>query len=568
MVQTVTTNPKLCYLSKFDTIKKRQYRAEGNNMGKILNSAGQLALFKGRYEGDYFVDKSMILEKLNHVIGKVDEQYICITRPRRFGKTVMTNLISSYYAKGMDSVEIFEKMKIADCKNYKQHLNQHNVLSLYMAEQPRVCNDVDRYISYHESKILKDLRKGFPDCQPDMEAEVWDALEDIYYETNEKFIFILDEWDSFFHSDFYTEEGAKSYLTFLKNLLKDRPYVELAYMTGVLPIKKYSSGSELNMFDEFYFPTDTVYDTFFGFSEEEVKELCDRNRQNGGSIRYGQLAEWYNGYYSSLGSRLYNPRSINKALSQNTIKDYWTETGPGTEILELVKKNVDAVKEDILKMVAGEKVAMSLDDFSADLHKIETREDIYSVMIIYGFLSYYNGYLNIPNKEIMKKFQKVLKDRSMGYIAELAQNSNIMLEATLAGDTKKMEEILEFVHDTEIPILQYNDENSLSCIVNLIYLNARDRYRIEREEKTGKGFADFIFYPQNPSDTAIILELKKDDTPENAIAQIMERKYYTKLLQCKNGNSVCEQDILVVGMTYHTKNKSHRCVVQRLGELR
>ena len=536
-------------------------------MGKILNSAGQLALFQGRYEGSYFVDKSEILEKLNQVIGKVDEQYLCITRPRRFGKTVMTNLISSYYAKGLDSSMIFDNLKISGKKDYKKYLNQHNVLSLYMAEQPRICDNVDYYLSYHEKRLLKDLRRAFPDCELEEETELWDALEDIFYETGEKFIFVLDEWDSLFHSEFYTEEGAKKYLTFLKNLLKDKPYVELAYMTGVLPIKKYSSGSELNMFDEFYFPTDTIYDTFFGFTEEEVKDLCERNKKNGGTIQYEQLAEWYNGYYTSDGKRLYNPRSINKALTQNNVKDYWTETGPGTEILDLVQNNVDAVKEDILKMISGEKVAMASDEFSAGLHTIETKEDIYSVMIIYGFLSYYDGYLTIPNKEIMKKFQKVLKDNSMGYIAKLAQNSNVMLEATLSGNTEKMEEILEYVHQTEIPILQYNDENSLSCIVNLIYLNARDRYRIEREEKAGKGFADFIFYPINPSDTAIILELKKDDAPEHAIEQIMERKYYTRFLDCEDGKTAPKQNVLVVGMSYEKKSGLHRCLVKELGEL-
>ena len=185
---------------------------------------------------------------------------------------------------------------------------------------------------------------------------------------------------SFFHNDFYTEEGAKKYLTFLKNLLKDRPYVELAYMTGVLPIKKYSSGSELNMFDEFYFPTDTIYDTFFGFTEEEVKELCAKNKKYDGTIQYAQLAEWYNGYYTSRGDRLYNPRSINKALSQNTVKDYWTETGPGTEILELVKNNVDAVKEDILKMVSGEKIHFPLRYFKTELNKLDTRQNIFSII--------------------------------------------------------------------------------------------------------------------------------------------------------------------------------------------
>ena len=536
-------------------------------MGSILNSLGQLKLFRGRYEGSYFVDKSDILVKLNKVIGKVDEQYICITRPRRFGKTVMTNLISSYYAKGLPSKEIFDNLKISENEDYEKHLNQHNVISLYMSDMPFECDSYKDYIRFYNKKITWDLQKAFPQCDITEENGPWNNFYNIFQETGETFIFILDEWDSVFHNEMFTESDRRNYLDFLKNLLKDRPYVELAYMTGVLPIKKYSSGSELNMFDEFYFPTDTIYDTFFGFTEEEVKDLCQRNQKNGGPIEYEQLAEWYNGYYTSDGKRLYNPRSINKALSQNTVKDYWTETGPGTEILGLVKNNIDAVKEDILKMVSGEKVMMASDDFSTSLHTIETKEDIYSVMIIYGFLSYYDGYLTIPNKEIMKKFQKVLKDNSMGYIAKLAQNSNVMLEATLAGDTEKMEEILEYVHQTEIPLLQYNDENSLSCIVNLIYLNARDKYRIEREEKAGKGFADFIFYPLNPSDTAIILELKKDDTPEHAIEQIMERKYYTRFLACEDGKTVCKPNVLVVGMAYEKKSGLHRCLVKELEEV-
>ena len=410
-------------------------------MGNILNSQGQLDMFRSRCMDDYFVDKSEILEQLNSVIGKIDQQNICITRPRRFGKTVMTNLIASYYAKGLDAKDLFDTMKIAQKKDYLKHLGKHNVISLCMSEIPFECESYQEYIHFHNNNLTEELQKAFPDSNIQTSNGPWKNFEQIFNDTGEKFIFILDEWDSFFHSDFYSEEGAKKYLTFLKNLLKDKPYVELSYMTGVLPIRKYSSGSELNMFDEFYFPTDTMYDTFFGFTEEEVKELCEKNKELGGNIQYKQLAEWYNGYYTFDGKHLYNPRSINKALNQNTIKDYWTETGPGTEILELVKNNIDAVKEDLVKMVSGEKIEMFSDDFTADIRQMETKEEIYSAMVIYGFLSYYNGYLTIPNKELMKKFQRVLKDQSMGYIATLAKNSNIMLEATLSGDTTKMEEI-------------------------------------------------------------------------------------------------------------------------------
>lgn len=532
-------------------------------MGNILNSIGQLAQLRKIYNDKYFVDKSSILMKLNENIN-TSNCCICVTRPRRFGKTVMTNLINSYYAKGLPSKEIFDTLKISKAEDYEKHLNQHNVISLSMSEIPFECENYKDYIRFYNYKITKELQMTFPECQVTEENGPWQNLENVYNQTGETFIFVIDEWDSVFHSDFFEEKDGKKYLTFLKNLLKDKPYVELVYMTGVLPIKKYSSGSELNMFDEFYFPTDAIYDTYFGFTEEEVLELCKRNKKNGGTIQYNDLAEWYNGYYTAKGDKLYNPRSIHKALNQNTIKNYWTETGPGTEILELVNNNVDAVKEDILKMVSGEKVEFPLRYFKTEFAKLEKREEILSIMVVYGFLSYYDNALTIPNREIMVKFENVLSNQSMGYIAKLVEQSNAMLEATLSGNTKKMEEILEYVHDTEIPVLQYNDENSLSCVVNLIYLNARDKYRIEREEKTGRGFVDFIFYPLNPKDTAIILELKKDDTPEHAIEQIIKKKYDTKLCRLQNGVREYAGKVMAVGMAYSTKEKKHHCMVKEL----
>lgn len=404
-------------------------------MGMVLNSKGQLRQWMMQYQDTYFVDKSDILEKLNQCIN-TGNRFICITRPRRFGKTVMTQLIASYYGKELETKEIFDTLKISKSNTYEKHLNKHNVISLYMSEMPFECTGYKEYIRFHCEQVKEELIDAFPTCKLTKEQDVFQILKRIYYETGETFIFVIDEWDSVFHTSFFTEQDGEYYLSFWKNLLKDRPYVELAYMTGVLPIKKYSSGSELNMFDEFYFPTDTIYDRYFGFLEEEVKELCERNQKAGGNICYEDLAEWYNGYYTSTGERLYNPRSINKALSQNTMKDYWTETGPGEEIITLVQKN-EEMKQDVLKLLAGEKLPMLSEDFTAALYNMETKEEIFSAMIIYGFLSYYNGYVTIPNREIMKKFQKALADKRMGYMAELAKASECMLEATLNKDTKK-----------------------------------------------------------------------------------------------------------------------------------
>jgi len=160
-------------------------------MGNILNSVGQLKLFRGRCEGSYFVDKSVILEKLNRVIGKVDEQYICVTRPRRFGKTVMTNLISSYYAKGLPSKEIFDTLKISENEDYKKHLNQHNVISLYMSDMPEDCKNYDRYICFHRNEIKEELMDNFPDCRLTKELSLSQMFERIFYKTGECFIFVI-----------------------------------------------------------------------------------------------------------------------------------------------------------------------------------------------------------------------------------------------------------------------------------------------------------------------------------------------------------------------------------------
>ena len=279
-------------------------------------------------------------------------------------------------------------------------------------------------------------------------------------------------------------------------------------MTGVLPIKKYSEGSALNMFDEYTMINDGVYDNYFGFTEEEVKYLCDK--QN--ALSFDEISKWYNGYLTEDGEKIYNPRSVVKALENGKCRSYWTNTGRMDEVLFYLKYNIAEVRDDVIEMVAGNTVDIFIDEeFRAGQEAPKTREEIYSAMIVYGFLSYYDGTIRIPNKELMKEFEKALKDESFGEVVRIVKNSSNMLKATLNKDTKKMEKIINDIHNSEIPILQYNDENSLSCVVTLAYLSARNEYKIEREEKSGKGYADFMFHPRKKNGTAIILELKKEE---------------------------------------------------------
>ena len=298
----------------------------------------------------------------------------------------------------------------------------------------------------------------------------------------------------------------------MRDLLKDRPYVHLAYMTGILPIAKYSSGSELNMFSEFTMAEEERFSEYFGFTESEVDMLFERyqKKTQKQQITRDGLKNWYDGYHTKAGERLYNPRSVVMALSNNNLGNYWTSSGPYDEIYSYIEKNVDAVRDDLARMVSGIPVSVKIREYAATSQELKTKEEIFSAMVVYGFLSYENGKVSIPNKELMDKFTEMLqKEPSLGYVYRLARESERMLHATLAGDTNTMEEILELVHDTEVPILSYNHETELAVIVNLVYLSARDFYRVEREDKAGKGYVDFIFYPEvDKNADAIILELK------------------------------------------------------------
>lgn len=278
------------------------------------------------------------------------------------------------------------------------------------------------------------------------------------------------------------------------------------------------------------------------------------------------LKEWYDGYHTKAGERLYNPRSVVMSLTNNNLGNYWTSSGPYDELFYYIEQNVDAVRDDLARMVSGYPVQAKIREYAATSQELKTKEEIFSAMVVYGFLSYENGKVSIPNKELGDQFAEMLqREPSLGYVYRLAKESERMLKATLASDTETMEEILEFVHDTEIPILRYNHETELAAVVNLIYLAARDTYRVEREDKAGKGYVDFIFYPEtDKSADAIILELKVDRTPDEAIRQIKEKNYALRFRGRIGEKPKYTGRILAVGISYGKEEKTHSCKVEVL----
>lgn len=293
-----------------------------SDMGLYLDSSRAFSLYSSEAAKDYFVDKSKLLEELIPLV-QTGGNYICVTRPRRFGKTVMANMIGAFFGKGSDSRSLFDKLAIAGSPFYLECLNQYHVIYVTFNELPRAEQTYDAYIGRIESRILKDLVRAYPDCGIGMDEALWDALNEIFEAHGERFVFVFDEWDFIFHREFVDERGKQRFISFLNNLLKDQPYVRMAYMTGILPIAKYSSGSELNMFKEYTMSTQHKFGDYFGFTETEVDRIyqCYLEKTEQPRVTREGLRLWYDGYHTLSGECLYNPRSVVFALENNQLAD-------------------------------------------------------------------------------------------------------------------------------------------------------------------------------------------------------------------------------------------------------
>lgn len=535
-------------------------------MGMYLNSKVPYEAYKQIRQDNYFVDKSMLIQELIPALGKKN-RYFCITRPRRFGKTVMANMVGAFFGRTETEESLFEDLAIAQTKNIAAYMHQYDVIYIDFSRMSEKCRSYEDYITRIITGLKEEILQENSDLKIDGSKALWDILQIIFETKNKRAIFVMDEWDAVFHMPFVTQRERQDYLLFLKNLLKDQMYVELAYMTGILPVAKYSDGSELNMFTEYNMATKIRFSEFFGFSDAEVDRLFEIYQEITPEplITREELRTWYDGYYTAAGDRIYNPRSIVCALCDNQLANYWTSSGTYDSVFEYVKNNIADIQDDLALMISGEAVSADIQEYAATSMALETRDEIYSAMVVYGLLTYRGGYVLIPNRELMESYAAMMKkEKSLGYLYRLASASKKMLEATLLGDTETMAEILQYTHDTESPVLSYNNEVELSAVVNLAYLSARDQYWVEREEKAGKGYVDFIFYPVRKTDDGIILELKVDSTPEAAIRQIRERGYALRFRGKQGGQPRCTGRILAVGISYDKKAKKHSCRVEEV----
>ncbi len=401
-------------------------------MGMFLNSRTPYEAYRRAALAKYFVDKSELLAELIPALG-MPERFFCITRPRRFGKSIMANMVGAFFGKAAEANEVFEKLKIASkevsrklndagCGDYKNYLNQYHVVYIDFSVEPRDCNSYRQYIDRIQDGLNRDLAEAYPEYGIDSSCASWDILAAIFQKTGDKFIFVIDEWDALFHLSYVTEEEKQSYLRFLRSLLKGQVYVELAYMTGILPIAKYSDGSEINMFLEYNMATSERFSEYFGFLASEVDEIFAVYQKTVRNVKISRedLTGWYDGYHTAAGGRIYNPRSIVCALTDNQLRNYWTSSGTYDSIFGYIKDNVDDMQEDLALLFAGEAISADIQEYAATSMQLSTKDEIYSAMVVYGLLTYDDGCVSIPNRELMESYAAMILELKVDSTPEAA----------------------------------------------------------------------------------------------------------------------------------------------------
>ena len=505
-----------------------------------------------------YVDKTGLIEMLNQRLS-TEDKCIAVSHARRFGKSHAAGMVDAYYSLGCDSTKLFEDTKLADNADWKKHMNRYNVIHLDVSTfwDSYKDNIVEKIIEY----IYKDFQIVFGE-ELDYKDNISYILVKIYQKTNTPFVIIIDEWDCVIRNSTDTELVHK-YLQFLHSLFKSeesKAFLALAYITGILPIKKIKDESALNNFDEYTMLKSNPITEYYGFTEDEVKDLCEKYEMD-----FDAVKAWYNGYLID-GMHMYNPNSVSMAIRRKDFDSYWKNTSSFASINTFITMNYAGLKDDIMTMLSGGKVMVETDAFQNDLSEIHSKDDAITALIHLGYLGYdadrKSAY--VPNYEVAKAFQMALKTGEWSEISKAISRCDELLMATIDGNADKVAEIIELAHETYTSVLTYNDENSLSCVLTMAYFTAPGYYNIIREMPSGKGFADFVFIPRANAGyrPAMVVELKYNQSADTAIKQIKEKRYQGALSEYRDR-------ILLVGINYDAEGqdkKHHACVIEEWKE--
>ena len=522
-------------------------------MGIYLNPGNDG--FARAVRSEIYVDKTGLISCANRYMN-TEQQYICVSRPRRFGKSMAVQMLAAYYSCGCDSGELFSGLEIENAPSFQEHLNRHQVILLNM-QQFLIGAKNQSVTEYLEQEVLEEILEEYGTFIKRQDISLAHALRKIYAKTGKKFIFLIDEWDCVMRERQESEALQRQYLDFLRDLLKDQPYAALTYMTGILPVKKYGRHSALNMFWEYSMTDQGLFEEYTGFTQEEVRGLCDRY-----GMDFSGAGSWYDGYQFTRFQHIYNPKSVVEAMHRHKFSNYWTSTETYDALKIYMDMDFDGLRADIVQMLGGEHIRVNTLSFQNDMCSLRIKDDVLTLLIHLGYLAYdsVREEAFIPNREIIREFESAMNAGGWPEVMRVLKASERLLEATLCCDEESVARGLDRAHTEAASILTYNDENSLSCAIGLAYYSARKDYKLIRELPAGRGFADVVFLPLPfCNKPALVVELKYDKSASTAIQQIKDRKY-TQALEGYSG------EVLLVGVNYDKggKNKAHSCVIEKL----
>ena len=427
-------------------------------MGSYLNPGSER--FRTSLRSQIYVDKSLLIREINKLI-RTEQKYVCVSRPRRFGKSMAADMLLAYYSNAEDTSSLFDNLKISKEASYHEHLNQYDVIKINMQEFLSSTHDIDKMLKALQKRILMNLKMAYPKISEE-ENLVW-AMMDVYAQTKRPFIILIDEWDCLFREYVHDTDAQKKYLDFLRAWLKDQSYVALAYMTGILPIKKYGSHSALNMFSEYSMTNPRELAPYFGFTEDEVQALCSQY-----DMSFEEAKAWYDGYElvelqagrQTTVHSIYSPKSVVDAMLSHVYDTYWNQTETYEALKVYIQMNLDGLKDSIIKMLAGEDVQVDIGGFSNDMTTFHCADDVFALLIHLGYLSYDrdNRCISIPNREVSEVYVTSIKRMDgWGEVMRSLTDSKKLLESLWNMDADAVTKGIDRAHE-EISILKFTRE--------------------------------------------------------------------------------------------------------------
>jgi len=524
-------------------------------MGRFLNP--DYSAFETALNSEIYIDKTGLLAYTNKVIN-TKQAFICNSRPRRFGKSVTADMLTAYYSKGCDSADIFADYEISHAGDFRQHLNKYDVIHLDIQWCLAPAKGAAGVVSYIEKSVIAELKEKYPDIISEETVSLPEAMSEIYTVTGNKFIVIIDEWDILIRDEANNRDEQENYINFLRGMFKGTEptrFISLAYLTGILPIKKMKTQSALNNFDEFTMLDAGALVSYIGFTELEVEKLCDKYHKD-----FAEVKRWYDGYVLE-NQQVYNPKAVVSVMLRGNFQSYWSQTGTYEVVVPLINMDFDGLKRAIIEMVSGSTVEVDTGTFQNDTVSFSSRDDVITYLIHLGYLAYdqRKQCAFISNEEIRQELLAAAKKTKWNELQEFEYQSEQLLEATLDREETLVADYIEQIHMEYASAIQYHNENSLSSVLTIAYLSAMKYYfKPIRELPTGRGFSDFVFIPKEEYRVdypALVVELKWNKSAHTALQQIKDKKYPESLLQY-TGN------ILLVGINYDKKSKAHECVIE------